>query len=184
MTIKPLSDYDKKAIGINRDEVVFRMFFISNYQALRVYAYSFLKDTHLAEDVASEIMWKMWHLGPDLVHISSVEHYMLRSVKNKCLNIGRVRSLAFSTQEELENQETRFDNSSPEHIFIQSESLSRIHQAIEQLPEKTKQAFQYVKEEKRSYKETAEKMDISVKTVDRHIQIAVKKLWDALKCKK
>jgi|SRR5699024_3534243 len=184
MHFKPLSDEDKIAISLNRDERVFKAFFVSNYKLLRDYAFSYLKDRHMAEDVASEIMWKIWHLGSDLMHIKRLEQYMLRAVKNRCLNIIRVRMPIFTTSEYLESNDVRTQTSSPENILIQVESVHRIYQAIELLPEKTKQAFRYVKEEKKSYKEVAEKMNISVKTVDRHIQIAIKKLWEHLITKK
>ncbi|MBL1409034.1 sigma-70 family RNA polymerase sigma factor [Sphingobacterium faecale] len=181
MYIKPLSDEDKIAIGLYRDEKVFKIFFINNFKRLRDYAFLFLKDRHIAEDVVSEVMWKIWHLESDLVHIVRVEQYMMRAVKNKCLNLSRLNIPIFTSSDELENNDLRSETSSPEEILIQVESIHRINQAIELLPEKTRIAFRYVKEEKKTYKETAEKMNISVKTVDRHIQIAIKKLWDYLK---
>lgn len=181
MYIKPLSDEDKKAIGIARSENAFKKFFTANFKVLTHYAYSFLKDRHLAEDVASEIMWKIWHLESDLLHIAYVEQYILRAVKNKCLNLSRVRQIVSVTDENLENKDTRIDICCPEHILIQTESIKRINLAIEDLPPKTKQVFNFIKEDKISYKEAAVKMDISIKTVDRHVQIALNKLWEALK---
>lgn len=181
MHIKALSDKDRIAISSARDESAFKRFFVSNFSALRDYAYLFLKDRHTAEDVASEVMWKIWHLESDLMHIAKLEHYMLRAVKNRCLNLARIARVVCTTDEDLEFKDDRLDICSPEHILIQNEAVNRIYCAIDLLPEKTKQVFKYVKEDKISYKETALKMDISIKTVDRHIQIAVKKLWAALK---
>lgn len=184
MYLRPISEEQKKAIATHRDEQAFKTFYLLNFNPLRNYALSFLKDKHLSEDVASELMWKIWHLGEDILHISCLESYMLRAIKNKCLNILRVRPLVLSDPQELEDFEQRQDDECPEQLLIQSESIARILRAVEGLPAKTKMAFHYVKQEKRSYKEVAETMNISVKTVDRHIQIALKKLWDTLKNKK
>lgn len=74
------------------------------------------------------------------------------------------------------------DNSlNPETLMIEAQAVAKIQQAILELPEKTKQAFLLVKEDKMTYKEAAETMNISPKTVDRHIQNAVKKLFSFLK---
>jgi len=179
MIFNLLSDDAKRKIATERNEAVFKSYFISNYKALENYAFYFLKDRCLAEDVSSEVMWKMWHIEGDLLHISNVEQYLLRSVKNKCLNILRVKQLQYVDQDDI--KDSILDSNSPENILIETEALLRIQNAIDQLPEKTKQAFLLVKEERLSYKEVAEKMSISTKTVDRHIQIAVKKLLIFLK---
>lgn len=181
MFFKPISEHNKVLIGLNRDENAFKMFYISNFKVLVHFANSLLKDKHLAEDVASETMWKMWNLGSDLMNIASIEKYLIRAVKNRCLNILRVKKMVYEDENELIKHDNRLDVVCPEHILINIEAVRKIELAIEQLPSKTKQVFKHVKEDKASYKQTAEIMDISIKTVDRHIQIALQKLYQSLK---
>lgn len=183
MFFKPLSEENKKKIAVDRDERAFKAFFIANFKKLENYAMLFVKDKYVAEDIASEVMWKMWHLDSDLLHVSAVELYLMRAVKNKCLNYLRVRQAVYVGHEELADYAQR-DDLSPEKILISSERMQQIERAVEALSSKTQQAFRLVKDEGHSYKETAEIMEISTKTVDRHIQIAVQKLWDTLKNKK
>lgn len=179
MLVTTLSSEKKLKIAVEREEAVFKSYFIANYKVYEKYAFSFLKDKFLAEDVASEVMWKMWHLGEDLMRISNVEQYIFKSVKNKCLNMLRVRQLKFVGNEDLPDYA---DNSlNPETLMIEGQAIAKIEKAISKLPEKTKQAFLLVKEEKMSYIEAAENMNISPKTVDRHIQNAIKKLYYFLK---
>jgi len=184
MYFKPLSEEDRKKIAIYRDEKIFKAFFISNFRVLENYAILFVKDKHIAEDIVSEVMWKMWHLGSDLVHVASVESYLSRAVKNKSLNYLRIKQASYVGHEELTDYPCTDEVLSPERLLISDERIKQIEEAIEQLPSKTQQAFKLVKDESRSYKAAAEIMGISTKTVDRHIQIALQKLWNTLKKKK
>lgn len=179
MLLIVISEENKTKIALNRDEIVFKNYFIDNYNVLKDYAYYFLKDHHLAEDVSSEIMWKLWHMGADLMYISSVENYLLRSIKNRCLNILRVRQTVLMEHDDLNEQ--LIEHADPEKLLISSQEISKIKEAIDSLPRQTHKAFSLVKESQHTYKEAAEIMGVSVKTIDRHIQIAIKKLWLALK---
>jgi len=182
MFIKPLSDTHKILIAQKRDEKVFKAYFIANYKVFEQYAFSLLKDRHFAEDTASEVLWKVWHLEQDLMHIASVERYIFRSIKNKCLNLLRVKKMVYYNYEDLRDK--LVEEVDPEQLMISKESLIKIESAIAGLPTKTKQAFKLIKEQQCSYKDAAQIMDISVNTVDRHIQIALDKLWQILKKKK
>ena len=184
MYFKPLSEQQRKKIAIDREERAFRSFFVANYKPLENYALIFVKDKHLAEDIVSEVMWKMWHLGTDLLHISAVEYYLMRAIKNKCLNHLRVRQMTYVGHEDLIAYPHIIEQITPEQIMISNETITQIERAIHKLPTKTKQAFLLIKEESYTYKEAAQIMGVSTKTVDRHIQIAIKKLWDILKKKK
>lgn len=183
MYLKPLTDDNKRKIALDRDELIFKAYFIANFKALEKYAVLFVKDKNFAEDIVSETMWRMWHLGSDLIHISSVESYLARSVKNKCLNFLRVKQNIYVSHDELADY-NYFDQSCPEQLLISNERIKEIENAIDALPPKTQEAFKLIKDENYSYKEAAEIMGISIKTIDRHIQIATQKLWAILKHKK
>ncbi|QBQ41677.1 sigma-70 family RNA polymerase sigma factor [Sphingobacterium psychroaquaticum] len=182
MLFKPLLEEDKVRIAHYREEEAFKAYFMANYRALENYAASYLGDAHMAQDIVSEVMWQIWRLEGDLMRIKSVEQYILRAIKNKCLNQFRVRQLVYTDQDELKDE--LINDSSPEQIFITNEDLKIIHQAILNLPEKTREAFKLVKEEQYSYRQAAEIMNISVNTIDKHIQNALQRLLKALRKKK
>lgn len=121
MLLNLLSDSDKKAIAQDRDERVFRRLFLDSFHPLCNYAFYFLKDRHLAEDVTAEIMWKIWFMGSDLLYINSLEKYLLRAVKNRCLNLLRVRSVDYVSNDELLELDSRIDLNTPENLLLQSE---------------------------------------------------------------
>ncbi|PRD45008.1 RNA polymerase sigma-70 factor [Sphingobacterium haloxyli] len=180
MYFKPLSDDNKREIAIERRQEVFKSFFVANFKVLESYARFYVKDKFIAEDIASEVMWKMWHLGSDLQHVTSIELYLLRAIKNKCLNYLRIRQAEYVGHEELADYQF-LDHLNPENIFISNENVTEIEHAIAKLPAKTQQVFRLIKDENYSYKDAAQMMGISINTVDRHIQIAIQKLWCALK---
>lgn len=183
MYFRPLTEESKREIAIERKQEVFKAFFIANFKALENYAKFYVKDKYIAEDIASEVMWKMWHLGSDLQHINSVERYLMRAIRNKSLNYLRINQAEYVGHDELADYQF-FDHLNPEDIFISNERMVEIENAVAKLPMKTQKAFRLVKDENYSYKDAAKMMGISVNTVDRHIQIAIQKLWHMLKKKK
>ena len=69
---------------------------------------------------------------------------------------------------------------SPEEKMMYDELYLRYVNALEQLPARCREVFIYVREEGQSYAQVAEKMDISVKTVDAQLQKAVVRLKELL----
>ncbi|MBB2950927.1 MULTISPECIES: RNA polymerase sigma factor [unclassified Sphingobacterium] len=180
--IKDFSEEQKHKIAIMRDEYVFKEFFIKNLEILEEYALSIVKDDCHAEDVASEVFWEIWNMGPKLMEIKSVSAYLYRATKNKCLNLLRNKIVRYESVELHCN--TLIDDLSPEALLISTEKTKEIEFAINQLSPKTKEAFLLVKDCQMTYKQAAESMGIAVKTVDRHMQIAIEKLYFLLKAKK
>ncbi|MGJ1436030.1 sigma-70 family RNA polymerase sigma factor [Sphingobacterium siyangense] len=182
LDIQELSTEEKQMIAIGRDERIFKKFFIQNFDGLKLYAFSFIKDEDLAQDISCEILWKIWNLQERLLGIELLVPYILRAVKNKCLNHIRKKSIEYSLHDMA--HDNFIDDISPESLLISKEKIAEIEHSISLLPAKTKQAFLLVKDEQLSYKQAAAKMGIAINTVDRHLQIALKKIYAQLKQKK
>jgi RNA polymerase sigma-70 factor (ECF subfamily) len=115
------------------------------------------------------------------MEIENIKTYLFRSVRNNAIKY-------------LERQHTHVDISeiidfnyqypSVEQEYISSENLKIIQQIIDELPSKCKMAFTLVKELGFTYHETAAIMEISTNTVDRHIQLALRRLRDSITCRK
>ena len=71
-------------------------------------------------------------------------------------------------------------NVDPEQLMITAEMMLRIQKAINELPTKCKMVFKMVKEDGLKYKEVAEIMSISVKTVENQLAIALRKIGTAV----
>lgn len=70
---------------------------------------------------------------------------------------------------------------SPEECLISEELFARYVKALDRLPERCREVFIRIREEKQSYAQVAEELGISVKTVDAQLQKAVSRLRDMLK---
>lgn len=180
-TFTELTEEQKLRIGRFRDEFLFKKYFLDNFSALKQLAYSIVNNFEEAEEISSELLWKIWNMEEELLRIESVAAYLNRSVRNSSLNFVRQKSrkLEFVVLDNIECE----DFNTPESIIISSEKISLIEEAVNNLPAKTKSAFLLVKENNMSYKEAAESLQISPKTVDRHMQIALKKIYTILKKK-
>src|SRR5690606_40970379 len=108
-------------------------------------------------------------------------YYAFTAAKNKSLNILKKESeKELISLNEIE-VDIHIDYSNPELILLQGELKQQLEDAIKTLPRQCKLVFKLIKEEGFSYKEVAEILDISPKTVDAHLVNAVRKLSAILK---
>jgi RNA polymerase sigma factor (sigma-70 family) len=68
----------------------------------------------------------------------------------------------------------------PEQLLITAEMLGFIYKAIDQLPPKCKMVFKLAKEDGLKYREVAEVLNISVKTVENQLAIALQKIGEVV----
>ena len=71
-------------------------------------------------------------------------------------------------------------DTSPEDDCISDEIVRELNSAIEALPPKCRMAFKLIREDKMKYRDAAELMDVSVKTLETHIRNAMKKIFSVL----
>ena len=69
---------------------------------------------------------------------------------------------------------------SPEDILVSEELFAHYVKALDRLPERCREIFIRVREEKQSYAEVAKDLGISVNTVDVQLQKAIGRMWDML----
>jgi RNA polymerase sigma-70 factor (ECF subfamily) len=164
----------------NNDELVFEQVFRDYYDRLCNFANTFLKDAFEAEEMVQHTFLTIWENRDCLVVHTSLKSYLYRAVHNNCLN--RIKHLKVRTNHSnlLKLQaEPEFDNAS-QHI-ISNELEQQISKAIDELPQQCRTAFMLSRFENLSYAEIAEQMNISAKTVDKHIVKALKHMRGHLK---
>lgn len=162
------------------NEVVFEQVFKSYYERLCNFANTFLNDSFEAEEMVQHTFLTIWENRDCLVVHTSLKSYLYRAVHNNCLN--RIKHLkvraAHSNSVKLQAEPT-FDNAS--QYIISNELERQIYQAIDELPPQCQTAFKLSRFENLSYAEIAEQMNISAKTVDKHMVRALKHLRVYLK---
>lgn len=158
---------------------LFEQFFKSNHQGLVSYVYLKSKDIELAKEIAQEVFLKIWKKEDFNFSDPAAKGYLFISAKNTFINSQKKVGLNLVGQEIL--PEDKVEHNTPADQMELDELKSDIYQAIAELPEKCQRIFKLSRFEGLSYKEIAAKTDVSQKTVENQIGIALKKLRAHLK---
>ena len=148
---------------------VFHHYFDELCQFLGYYT----RDIQLIEDCLQDVFVKLWE-EREQIHIFHAKTYLYRASRNRVLNALRNESTRSAHlerwfKEEMTRQEAE------ECVNIE-EFTSVYQEAIERLPEKCKLIYQYCKEMQKSYQQVSQELDISIKTVENQMSIALKKI--------
>lgn len=155
----------------NGSEAAFNKAFDLHYSRLCFFADKILRDFDLSRSVSQQVFVDLW-VKRDKLQVSSLQSYLYQSVRNSALDVLKHRKV-----------ESRYlislDRSEPEELtdLIEEAELSdRINRAIQHLPEKCREIFVLCRFEELKYLEIAARLNISVKTVEMQMGIALKKL--------
>lgn len=161
-------------------ETVFRQFYYLCYDRFFRIAYYYTKNETWSQEIVLDTFMKLWEKRDSLTMISGIEDYCFILVKNTALNYldKEERRGAHFSRNEAEPSEK---DSSPEEVMLSEELFAVYVKALDTLPERCREVFIRVKEEKKSYAQVAEEMQISVKTVDAQLQKAIGKLKEAIR---
>jgi RNA polymerase sigma-70 factor (ECF subfamily) len=157
-------------------EHIYRELFDILFLPIKNFSLCILHSHEEAEEVAGDVMIILWNQRKTLIQINNVHVYALVIAKNLSLNVLKKNSKNKTTSLDDTDISFFFDSSSPEQIIIDNELKMRLENAIQSLPPKCQLVFKLAKENNLSYKEIAEILSISVKTVDAHLVAATQKL--------
>lgn len=160
--------------GKNDGKSFERFFFILNPRLIK-FCELYVYKKEIAEEIVSDVFVNFWHQRLKLAHIENPETYIFISVKNRALNhLRKHAGVELVRLEEQETEPVTFSN--PETEIEKKELFFKLDQAIETLPQQCKIIFQLVKEDGMRYREVAEILNISPKTVQTQVFRAMKRL--------
>jgi RNA polymerase sigma-70 factor (ECF subfamily) len=160
---------------VKRDEAAFEQVFKTHYKNLYAYAFTILKDEIQAEETVQQVFYNLWERSDRLSISGPIAAYLYRAVHNESLNFikhqkvkeGHRLHVAYSMKNKSD---------SPQGNMISKELEKKFREALDELPEQCRTVFQLSRFEDLKYKEIADKLDISVKTVENHMGKALKLL--------
>lgn len=167
-------------IALHNDAQAYKQLFFIFYNPLVKFATGFLESRESAEEVVSDVFIKIWDKRANLQNVENLRVYLYVSTKNTALNyVAKQRNLDTVRIEDI-NIDLPSTTLNPEQLMITAEMVRRIDNAINSLPPRCKLVFKLVKEDGLPYKEVAHILDISVKTIDNQLAIALKKIAQAI----
>ena len=154
----------------------FKQLFVEYYNPLANFAKNIVGEKD-AEDVVQDVFLKIWHQKSELL-MKSPKSFLFRAVYNKCIEKIRRRQIEsdyLSSLKISKNTEGILDEVAD--TFMLKE---KINKSLQQLPPKTREVFVMAKINGLTYREIADELDISVKTVENHMSKAFKQLRELI----
>lgn len=170
----------RNRIALQSDEQAYEELFRYFYPSLYQFALSFVKTGQLAEEVVSDVFIRIWQKRSALVRIHDLKLYLFISTKNTALNYLRQqkRDTLLPDDYRVQLRSIYFD---PEELLITAEMINRIQQAINQLPPRCQLIFKLIKDDGLKYKEVAELLNLSLKTIENQMTLALRKIGSAIR---
>jgi RNA polymerase sigma-70 factor, ECF subfamily len=160
------------------DSASYQLIFEKYYKELCITAHFIVNDKDEAEEIVQGLFVKIWEQREFLSINTSIKSYLNTSVKNSCKNHLAHQKIKKQYQTSLLNHSQYIGR---EGLFTDPILLERIQSSIESLPPKCKEIFQLNRFKGYKYKEIAEKLNISQKTVEAQMGKALSTLYQALK---
>jgi RNA polymerase sigma-70 factor (family 1) len=172
--------YLQQQIARFDDQQAYKELFKSLYHYLYPFARTIVKEKESAEEVVSDVFIKVWEKRKELEKIDNLKVYLYVSTRNIAFNYldKQKRNATFSIDDfQADFTSVYFD---PEQMLITADMLALIQKAIDHLPSKCRLIFKLAKEDGLKYKEIAEILNISPKTVENQIAIALHKIGNTV----
>lgn len=179
---------DKKLLQELRNNNIeaFEHFFRENQPNMVMYACNLLDDWEMARDIVQEVFISFWENKERLEIHSTLKSYLYSAIKHQCINAFKHRIVEekYNNKTILEFRKLQLSHYQNEdsHLRIDEKELgNKIEQVISQLPDQCRITFELSRYRGMKSREIAQKMDISVRTVETQIYRALKALKTSLK---
>ena len=153
------------------DKLAFKHLFETYFTSLCRFMHVYINDKRIVEELALDIFMYIWENKKTFQIHLSLKAYLFQAARNKCLNELRKKKLTVSLDE------INTDSIDSDIMSLERDELyTLIQDAVCALPEKCREVFQLSRDENLTNKEIAEKLNLSVKTVEAQITKALKRI--------
>ncbi|MEQ6122221.1 RNA polymerase sigma-70 factor [Reichenbachiella sp. MALMAid0571] len=159
-----------------KDSNTFESVFRAYYSQLAAFAYQYVSNSDLAEEIVQEMFGNLWEKADNITIKTSLKSYLYGSVRNACLNHLKHQKVK-KQHEEYEKGKSDYH----EIDYLELDELQdKIDEALNKLPAKCREIFELSRFEEMKYKEIAQELNISIKTVESQMGRALKVMRDTL----
>jgi RNA polymerase sigma-70 factor (family 1) len=165
-----------KLVSIHDDGKAFESLFYLLNTPLIKFSMMYVHRKEAAEEIVSDVFVKCWINRKSLTDVDNMDTYLFVAVKNQSLNYIKKYSHIRLVQIEDTNEVKFIKTFSPQEALEKKELLFKMEQSIEALPQQCRIIFRLIKEDGIKYKEVAEILNISPRTVQTQLFRAMRKL--------
>lgn len=166
-----IADLLSDGADVRAFECIFHRYYPMVYGFIR----GMLKDEGMAEDVAQNIFMKLWVNRFNMSPNTSLRSYLCVLARNEALNILRSkRNTSIVLQPDV--QEPKVFEPAVEDWYNYVETNARLRSDIEAMPPQRRTIFKMSRYDNLSNMEIAVRLNLSVRTVEKHIELALKDL--------
>jgi len=164
----------------NDDQSAFTIIFTKYYPDLVRFSFGYTHDSDAAEEIVQEVFLKLWeNRGALVIHIS-LKSYLLKTVQNRSIDSMRHLHIKNKYASVVLGHPLLSENDT-ENYILHSELEENFNQAMAKIPAAYADVFRMSRIETFKYQEIAQKLDISVRTVEVRISKTLSLLREELK---
>ncbi|MHA4809202.1 RNA polymerase sigma-70 factor [Flavitalea flava] len=162
------------------DQQAYKELFTQLYNYLFQFAKTLVKAKEPTEEIVSDVFIKVWEKRKELEKIGNLKVYLYVTTRNMAYNyLDTQKKVVTQPIDDFQGTITSL-YFNPEQLMITADMLALIQKAVEELPPKCKIIFKLVKEDGLKYREVAEILSLSIKTVENQLAIALQKIGSAV----
>ena len=170
-----------RRIQENDDLNAFQILHSLYYTKLCDFVFSYLKEKESCEEVISDVFVSIWQKRKDLQNIRNIQSYLYTCSKNQSIDLIRKNAIRIQSDTNCFEIEIADIDTNLLTPLEMKEFREHLQEAINELPPQCQLIFKMLINDQLSYKEIAEIMNLSRKTVEAQVTIAYKKLTIILK---
>lgn len=169
-------EYQPAGVGLASADttVVFEAVFKEHFKGLHAYACTIVRDDMDAEEIVQNVFYKLWERKEQITELQSINAYLYRAVYNESLNYLKHEKVKMAYRSHANHSMDMHESAADQASVKQLEQ--RIQTAMNELPEQCRTIFQLSRFEELKYREIADRLGISVKTVENQMGKALKVL--------
>ena len=160
-------------------EKAFEWLFKTHFESLHAYAYTFLKDDEMAEEIVQNVFCRIWEKRDLLKTDGSLKAYLYRAVHNESLNYLKHQKVRATFDVYYAGQLDQEEEQASQKIAA-AELQQRIDTAMSELPQQCRTIFQLSRFEQLKYQQIADHMGLSIKTVENQMGKALRMMRQKL----
>ncbi|MDO5979021.1 RNA polymerase sigma factor [Flavivirga spongiicola] len=168
-------DYNELVPKIKQgDKKAFKIIFEAFYDSLVAYVTTFTNDQQEAKDIVQNCLIILWEKRSHLKDDSLIKNYLFKIAYHQYINHYKKKQYQDKVLDEIKQKTLNDYINAPDDG--KNNTVNRLLHLIEGLPPKCKQVLLLNKKEGKKYKEIAELLGVSIKTVESQMRIAYQKI--------